>query len=191
MDTEKGIYLSELVKSGGEMVEPIRYGRYLNGLVYFDFYGDTLFFVGEDRKIKPLLRLDYGRMPTSIAQKPGAFDKQQKYNSIMGFTSIPPYVLLYLYETTGNLKTIFYNLKTNEKGILKRIPCPTNLNGYGMFNDITGVNPFNGGQYYSSGYMTRIIQRWIIDGYVKSECIEEMSEAYPVMMKQFKNIFKM
>ena len=128
-------------------------------------------------------------MPNSIAQNPGAFSKYLEYNSIVGFTSIPPYILLSWRKTNDNTKTIFYNLDTHEKGVLKEISCPTNLNGKGIFNDITGVNPFYGGQYNSNGYMSRIVARWIIDEYVKPECIKEMSEAYPKMMKEFKNVF--
>ena len=128
-------------------------------------------------------------MPNSIAQNPGAFNKYLEYNSIVGFTSIPPYILLSWRKTNDNTKTIFYNLDTHEKGVLKEISCPTNLNGKGIFNDITGVNPFYGGQYNSNGYMSRIIARWIIDEYIKPECIKEMSEAYPKMMKEFKNVF--
>jgi len=87
------------------------------------------------------------------------------------------------------LKKIYYNLDTKDYGILSESPCRTYTIGKGIQNDITGVSSFGGGQYYSSGLLARIIPRWIIDGYVEAECIEEVSKKFPEIMKRYKDVF--
>ncbi len=187
IDKKKHIPPSQ--KAGYDMQEPIDNARFNDGLLYFDFYGDTLFYIDKKLNIKPLLKLKYNRMPNDLAQKKGVFEKNRDYSKIRGFSSIPPYVTFALVQNTNDTKTIYYNLQTNESTLVTRDPCKTYLNSGGIINDITGISGFYGGEYYSSGFKARIVSRWIISGYVDEECIEEKSKKYPEIMNRYKQVF--
>ena len=187
IDKKKHIPPSE--KAGVDMQESIEHARYNNGLIYYDFYGDTLFYIDKEMDIKPILKLKYNRMPNDLAQKEGVFEKNSDYSRIRGFGCIPPYVHFALVQSIGKVKYIDYNLTENEATLTADDPCQTFLSGKGIINDITGISAFYGGEYYPSGFMARNVSRWVISTYVEKKCIEEKSREYPEIMNRFKAVF--
>lgn len=189
LEKQKPIPSNEM--SGFDMQESIRSNQFNDGLVYLDYYGDTVFFIDENRKIEPMLHLDYGRMPTEMAQKEGVFNKQQDFTKMIGITSAPPLLLFSFLQKAKDILTIFFNCNNQEMGILADSDCPTQLIQHGLVNDITGITPYQAGKYFHRGFVARVIERWIIDGYVKPECIEEMSRTYPNQMNRYKEVFSL
>jgi len=187
LDKQKPIPANEM--AGYDMQEVILSNHFGKGLMYFDFYGDTVFCINENRTIEPVLHMDYGRMPTEMAQRQGVTELRKEFTRVGAFTSVPPYLLFVIFTKSTDPYTISVNLNSKEMGILKYSDCPTQLNGLGIVNDITGISPYLGGKYFSGGFTARIIQRWIVDGYVKKECIEAMSKTYPDQMKRYQEVF--
>lgn len=186
LDKKKPIPANEM--AGYDMQMPVYSEGFDGGLLYFDFFDDTVFFINENREVEPFLQLNYGRMPTEMAQKKGVFDKRLDYTEIGGFYGIHPYLIFTFFQRTKSSK-IVYNVQTQEMENLKGTECPTQLTSYGFYNELTCLNPYIGGTLFPDDIRVRVIQRWIIDGYVKVECIEKMSNKYPAQMKRYMEVF--